>query len=293
MKLNLDYYNGKDLYSDGEVEDELLHITKNNNSFHHILKENSSWPILYHLSPIRANLLEWYPFPETASVLEIGAGCGAITGLLSEKVNEVTAIELSKKRAEILANRYDHRENIEVVVGNFEDMHFDKKFDYITIIGVLEYSGTYGEGPSPYLEFLKKAKSMLKAQGTLIIAIENKYGLKYWAGAKEDHTGNWFDSIENYVGNDQVRTFSKKEIEELLECSGFSNNDFYYPVPDYKLPLQIFSDNYLPKPGDLKLAPNFDRDRLLLFNEKITFDNIIQNEMFPFFSNSFLIFSKE
>ncbi|MEK4372151.1 class I SAM-dependent methyltransferase [Paenibacillus sp. BGI2013] len=293
MKLNLDYYNGKDLYSDGEVEDKLLHITKNHKSFHNVLKENSSWPILYHLSPIRSNLLEWYPFNERASLLEIGAGCGAITGLLSEKVNKVTAIELSKKRAEILANRYEDRENIEVIVGNFEDIPFDRKFDYITLIGVLEYSGKYGEGSSPYFDFLKKAKSMLSPNGTLIIAIENKYGLKYWAGATEDHTGQWFDGIEHYVGNDEVRTFSKKEIEELLKKAGFFNNDFYYPMPDYKLPSQVFSDSYLPKPGDLKITPNFDRDRLLLFNEKITFDNIIQNEMFPFFSNSFLIFSKE
>ena len=293
MKLNLNYYNGEDLYSDGEVEDELLQITKNHKSFHNILKANSSWPILYHLSPLRANLLEWYPFNESASLLEIGAGCGALTGLLSEKVSQVTAVELSKKRAEILSSRYEDRENIEVFVGNFEDIHFDQKFDYVTLIGVLEYSGKYGDGPSPYLDFLKKAKSMLSPNGTLIIAIENKYGLKYWAGASEDHTGRLFDSIEHYLGNDDVRTFSKKEIEELLRNAGFSNNEFYYPMPDYKLPSQIFSDSYLPKPGDLKVSPNFDRDRLLLFNEKIAFDNIIQNEIFPFFSNSFLIFSKE
>lgn len=179
------------------------------------------------------------------------------------------------------------------MVGNFEDMQFSHKFDYITLIGVLEYSGKFGGGSSPYLDFLKKAKSMLAPDGTLIVAIENKYGLKYWAGALEDHTGRLFDSIEHYLGNDDVRTFGKKEIEELLNGAGFSNNEFYYPMPDYKLPSQIFSDDYLPKPGDLKLSPNFDRDRLLLFNEKITFDNIIQNEMFPFFSNSFLIFSKE
>lgn len=102
MKLNLNYYNGEDLYSDGEVEDELLQITENHKSFHHILKTNTSWPILYHLSPLRANLLEWYPFEETATLLEIGAGCGALTGLFSNKVSKVTAVELSKKERKFL-----------------------------------------------------------------------------------------------------------------------------------------------------------------------------------------------
>ncbi|MNI75545.1 hypothetical protein D3C73_1317070 [compost metagenome] len=129
--------------------------------------------------------------------------------------------------------------------------------------------------------------------GTLIIAIENKYGLKYWAGALEDHTGNIFDGINNYIGNNDIRTFSKKELELMLTQSGFSNNEFYYPIPDYKLPVQTFSEHYLPKPGEIKLTPNYDRDRYLMFNEKVVFDNVIQNDMFQFFANSFLIFSSE
>ena len=30
LKLNLNYYNGNDLYSDGDIEDEILYIVKNN-----------------------------------------------------------------------------------------------------------------------------------------------------------------------------------------------------------------------------------------------------------------------
>lgn len=30
VKLNLDYYSGSDLYSDGTIEDEILEIVKNN-----------------------------------------------------------------------------------------------------------------------------------------------------------------------------------------------------------------------------------------------------------------------
>jgi SAM-dependent methyltransferase len=293
MKLNLDYYTGEDLYSDGSVEDELLTIVENNKNFHEILQQNNSWPILYHLSPVRRNILEWYPFEPNASVLEIGAGCGAITGVLCQKVQKVTAVELSKKRAQIISTRHKDCSNLEIIVGNIGDIQFTEKFDYITLIGVLEYAGKFTGGLSPYVDFVNKVKSNLKPGGTLIIAIENKYGLKYWAGSSEDHTGNTFDGIENYLGNEDINTFSRKELEDLLINSGFQNNEFYYPMPDYKTPTQIFSDQYLPKPGNLNISPNHDRDRLLLFDEKIVFNNIVQNNMFHFFANSFLVFSKE
>ena len=62
--LNLDYYSGKDLYSDGKVEDELLEIVKNysESEFSRIISDRANWPILYHLSPIRTNLIEWIDF---------------------------------------------------------------------------------------------------------------------------------------------------------------------------------------------------------------------------------------
>ena len=41
-----------------------------------------------------------------------------------------------------------------------------------------------GGGVNPFENFLKKIKSLLKPDGKLIVAIENKYGLKYWCGAR-------------------------------------------------------------------------------------------------------------
>lgn len=292
MELNLEFYTGVDLYSDGVVEDQLLSIVKNKESIHEVLTGNSDWAVLYHLSPLRRNLLEWYPFKVNARILEVGAGCGALTGLLCEKGTEVTAVELSKKRAQIIAERHREAANLEIIVGNLKDIKFKKKYDYITLIGVLEYAGQFIGDSSPYERFLESLMQLLEPDGTLIIAIENRYGLKYWSGASEDHTGNVFEGLENYPVERGVRTFSKKELESVLEKVGFRDNRFYYPMPDYKLPTQVFSDKYLPRPGDLRNFEYYDRDRLMLFNEKLLFDGLSQNEAFSFFSNSFLVFSK-
>ena len=142
VKLNMDFYSGNDDYNDGDIENEILEIVKTNNDFTDILAKDNRWPILCHLSPMRRNLLEWYEF-NNSSILEIGAGCGAMTGLFCENSKEVVAIELSKRRAEIIANRYKDRLNLEIIVGNLNDIKFERKFDYVTLIGVLEYAGKF------------------------------------------------------------------------------------------------------------------------------------------------------
>lgn len=290
--INLEFYKGEDLYSDGDIEEELLEIVKENKDFTEILANDNRWPILYHLSPERRNLLEWFPFIKNARLLEIGAGCGALTGLFCEKVNEVVVTELSKRRANIIARRCAEFKNLEIVVGNFTDIRVEKTFDYITLIGVLEYTRNFIQSPTPYRDLFIKIRELLKKKGTLIVAIENKFGLKYWAGAKEDHTGQLFSGLEGYMKNISVETFGKEEIKELLMEHGFDDVKFYYPYPDYKLPTQIFSDLLLPGIDNvLPNAPNFDNDRIQFFNEKLAFLNIIKNNKFDFFSNAFLIFA--
>lgn len=289
-RLNLTFYKGEDIYSDGDIENELLDIVKNKESLQEVLMNHNEWPILYHLSPIRENLLEWYDFKPDANVLEIGSGCGAITGLLCRKNKRVVGIDLSKKRSLINSIKNKEYDNLEIIVGNFEDIRIDEKFDYVTLIGVFEYSICYINNEVPFKTMLEKVKSYLKPGGKLIIAIENKYGLKYWAGASEDHTGNYFDGIQNYDNVERVRTFSKGTLKKMLCEVGFVNNEFYYPIPDYKMPNEIYSEYYLPKTGDIRnISTSYDRDRYKLFDEEKVFDSLCEDNLFEEFANSFLI----
>ncbi len=292
----LDYssYCGEDLYSEGSIEDEILEIvkTKNKNEYSKVIAESRNWSVMYHLSPVRGNVVEWLPINKSMNVLEIGAGCGAITGTLASKAGKVTCIELSKKRS--LVNAYRNREydNVEIKVGNFQDIEpeLTEKYDYITLIGVFEYAGGYINSQSPYETFLKIVKTHLKENGQLVIAIENQFGLKYWAGCAEDHLGEFYKGIEGYPNVKSVKTFSKKKLEGYAVSAGFHNCEFYYPYPDYKLPLKIFSDQYMPKMGELNNnIRNFDQLRLTMFDESKVFDQVIENEMFDFFSNSYII----
>ena len=101
ITLDYEYYPGEDFYCDGVVEDELLSIAKNYApvEFPKIIEERKNWPILYHLSLQRENIVSWLPITKDMKVLEIGSGCGAITGALAKKAGSVTSIDLSKKRS--------------------------------------------------------------------------------------------------------------------------------------------------------------------------------------------------
>lgn len=261
VRLNLDYYSGRDLYDEGASEDEILEIVKNVApcDYNRIINERKSWSVLYHLSNIRGNIVSFLPITKNDDVLEIGSGCGAITGALADMAGSVTCIELSKKRSTINAYRNKDKDNIEIMVGNFQtvEKQLEKKYDYITLIGVYEYAASYIESASDaYEEFMSIVAGHLKENGRLIIAIENKYGMKYFAGCREDHVGMMFEGIEGYPRTNIAKTFSKERMMEYANKAGLTETYCYYPYPDYKLPMAMYSDERLPRMGELLRIPS-------------------------------------
>lgn len=291
--LDLKTYDPKnDIYSDGNIENEILEIVKEGRE-EEILKKDDRWPILYHLSEVRKNILSWYPFEKDKSILEIGCGCGAITNLFCEKNLSITAVESSKRRAIITAIRNKNYSKLKIDVGDFNLIEYNQKYDYITLIGVLEYAPMFCKSNNPFKDLLTKCRNLLKDSGYLFIAIENRLGIKYWAGATEDHTGKLFDGIEGYSLDSEVKTFSKNELRALVMEMDFKDIEWYYPYPDYKLPIQIFSDKFLPT-GEF-LYPDicsFDKNRFSFFNEKKVIQNLADCNEFKNFSNSFLLICK-
>lgn len=285
--LNLDYYKGEDLYSDGDVENEVLEYAKKGPLAGDL--QDVKFPVLYHLSKVRENILNWYPFKEGASAIEIGSGCGAITGLLCRRLARVVSVELSRRRAQINYTRHRELENLELYVGNMNDMEFGQKFDYVVVNGVFEYAMSFTQCGTPYETFLRNISRFLKPDGVILVAIENRLGLKYFAGAPEDHTDAYFDGLRGYENNDSVRTFSRREWELLMERCGFSCYKFYYPYPDYKFPQEIFTDLSLKEQKYGRPSWNFTEYRMALFSEEQMAAAMQREGVMAQFANSFLI----
>ena len=100
VKLNLTWYGGQDLYSDGDaVENHILDIVKDEHGWDYCHKDYESWPVLYHLTRQRENICLPMVLHKDDEVLEIGAGMGAVTGGVAPFVKKVDCIELSYRRS--------------------------------------------------------------------------------------------------------------------------------------------------------------------------------------------------
>ena len=286
-KLNTKFYHQEfdSVYTDGSIEIELCdRIQKEDKT----LKNDSRWPIIYHTSPLRHNILNWYPFNRESEILEVGAGCGAITGLLCSRAKNVTACELTLLRSKINYYRHKNNDNLEIMVGDFLSMQFERKYDYVILNGVLEYAAYMSNGDDPYKEFLQAVGACLKPKGKILLAIENRLGIKYFSGAAEDHTGNFFAGINGYCEDTKVKTFSINELSECISDAGLHILRRYYPFPDYKFPSEILSDETINKTMPICLDQPLDLPRASLFESGGVWRTLQKEKIAEHFSNSFL-----
>jgi cyclopropane fatty-acyl-phospholipid synthase-like methyltransferase len=126
-----------------------------------MLAHARGWAQRYHLDPTRANILRPLAIDPSARVLEIGAGCGAITRYLAERCALVDALEPVPVRAEAAAARTadlaggpDRAGGARVFVGELDDVPDAAGYDLVVVIGVLEYVGRGSADSAPYLRFL-------------------------------------------------------------------------------------------------------------------------------------------
>lgn len=289
VKIDYSFYSGEDLYSDGDIEDVILDIVKHDDEYRYTDSRFGNWAVLYHLSRQRENIVAPMNIKSTDTVLEIGAGMGAVTGALAQKAKKVTCVDLSKRRSLVNAYRHKDCDNIEILVGNFESVEFTEKYEVITLIGVLEYAGYYVDDINADESFLEKIKNLLKPGGKLYIAIENRLGMKYFAGYNEDHLAKPFVGIEGYE-NSRIKTYSYSELTYLLKKCSFSDIHFAFPFPDYKLSQVIYDEkSILEYSVDFPRENNFDASVTESFDQLNALKSLKGCEEIKYFANSFLV----
>jgi len=288
-------------YSDGdEAERDLLALLKRardvSTSSDELNIAIQDWVREAHLSPARCNLLRPLDFSRHRRVLELGAGCGAITRYLGEQGLEVDAVEGSLARAECVAERCRDLENVRVFADQITSFRADRRYDVVTLIGVLEYSRLFIESDDPVRSCLETARSHLADGGVLILAIENQLGLKYFNGCAEDHLGAAYSGLTDLYSLKTAVTFGKLELEAKLRASGFGHVDWSFPFPDYKLPTTVISARGLADrefiAGDMLLG-EFARDYggsiLRSFDESSVWSALERNGLLGDLANSFLV----
>lgn len=234
-------------YSDGDSAEKYIHdvvqsATDVSSQSAELEGKIIDWSSRYHFSASRANCFRVVNFKAGARILEIGSGCGSITRYLGETGLEVIALEGSRRRAAITRSRTRDLQNVTVICGSFSEVKFKTSFDYVICNGVLEYAPLFVKSDDPADAFVKQISELVSTDGALLLAIENKLGLRYFTAGKEEHTGILYDGIEDYSRfPNGAKTHSKAGLLKLIG-KYFDKTQLLLPLPDYKFPRAIIRE---------------------------------------------------
>lgn len=231
-------------------------------------KNKYDYPTLFRESPLRGNIVRWYPIRKGQKVLLLSEKCTALESSLQEMGAVVTALALNQNLKEVGIETHG--------------------YDVVLHVGIIDAGE---KAPmQAWQNQIEQYRTFLKSDGILLLAVQNRMGLKYFAGCQDDNYDVYFAGPEGYSREMTRQALSREEYEHVLDAVGFTKREFYYPYPDYLFPCTIYSDKRLPESGELTEGiRNFDKDRYLLFDEAKVFDSLRKEGLFSHFSNSFFI----
>jgi len=202
----------------------------------------------------RADWKYLLPLGKDSIALDLGCGWGAIAVALSKMCGKVYAMDATWERISFLNIRKKQQkiDNLFPIHGG-DQLEFPfppSYFDLISMVGVLEWIGTWYAHGTPHdaqMEALRCVYYHLKNNGYLYIGIENRFGFQYLLGGK-DHNGLPFVSIlPRFMANLISKRFAGEPYttyqysiygyKKMLQKVGFSEIKFYAPLPQYRTPL--------------------------------------------------------
>lgn len=192
-----------------------------------------------------------------------------------------------------ILNWYDFKENANILqigfeLDNIEELIKTKTSKFVTCFSEEEIQSMNDKFDYVImydLYYIKYLHKLLQNDGIGLLIVDNKFAISAFAGAKPQY-GDVFDTIVS----DNKSCFSKYAIEQELKDLGYKYN-FYYALPNYKMPNVIFSDRYLPNENTTKLLYNINylEGSTVVFSELNALKQLTKNGKFTEFANSYLV----
>jgi ubiquinone/menaquinone biosynthesis C-methylase UbiE len=221
-----------------------------------------------HLNPLhRADAQFIWPISSESRVLDVGSMWGGLTIPVARYCKEIVALDKTYETLNFLKIRAGQMglNNIYVVHSPALKLPFsDGSFDFVILNGVLEWLGMeetwiyeeHWEGrwekPRRYaktpegmqLDALREIFRVLKPNGALYVAIENRYGIQYFYTFPDDHNNVRFvtfmpRSLASLIsrlcgkGEYRVYVYSPGQLKGLAERGGFKEVQMYGTFPNY------------------------------------------------------------
>lgn len=196
-------------------------------------------------------LLQWYDFRAGTKALYLKPAAGlqksgdnASTGLSESGTDAMEGMPGNgfDALADLLAEC-----SLQVVCASVEQScngqwcrEHTEEFDYIVCVEALEGQADPGQA-------LVAWRRLLKQGGTLLLGMNNRFGIRYFCGDRDPYTERNFDGIEGYrrayARREDVfrgRMYGRAEIEQLLREAGWDAFRFFSVFSDLQNPCLIY-----------------------------------------------------
>jgi len=195
-------------------------------------------------------------------VLDYGCGLGSL-GISASRygaahVTFVDSCLLRLQAAYARAKQHNLTDTQFLACKSWESLSSDiNTYDVIILNGILEWvAATSGSNfktvIKTQLDFLLKMQKFLKPEGTIFLAIENRFALQYFMGYPEDHTDIPYLSIMPRESANNLHltikgteylawTWSLQDYYSMLPMVNLKLTDAYAMFPDYRFPRLIVS----------------------------------------------------
>ena len=168
-----------------------------------------------------------------------------------------------------------------------------REYSFVVVSSAIEAAG----GGEQVVKMLKRAKGFMNPGGKLLLITDNRLAVRYFCGDKDPFTGRNFDGIENYkragvMGDHQGqgRLYSKAELTDMLEDSGFLHHKFYGVFPEIPCPQILIAEGYEPDEElELRIFPQYHSPDTIFLEEENLYSTMMHNGLFWVMANGFFI----
>lgn len=137
----------------------------------------------------------------------------------------------------------------------------------------------------------------LPADGKMLLALNNRLGVRYFCGDRDPYTERNFDPIEDYrrvYSKEQDRfdgrMYSYAQIQEMLTDAGVHAFQFFSVFSDLSNPFLIYAQDYDPRENlTTRAVPSYHYPDTVFLEEEFLYSGLIANGLFHRMSNAFLV----
>lgn len=223
-------------------------------------------------------VINWYPFINKAG--ENGAKCILYVEQDQKQTDDVFQSFFSDKGFDVTSVRMDQMSGLSDDLG---------MYDYIICVGMLECCSHPDKLPGILA-------SHLNSRGIMLLATDNRFGLRYFCGDRDRFTGNNFDGIENYcrvkhggLRQRGGRGFSREEITAMLEKAGLVCRHCYSVYPSIEAAQLIYREDTFPNEEvSGRYFTDYNSPDTVFMEENQVLQSISSSSLFHEMANGFL-----